>query len=80
MRTYLGLKLLELDVVDANAILARLPRLRRFLWRHYLGQGHALYVNTSFIDGGAGALTQIISQRAPDCPLAGLSDNRWRGP
>ena len=65
LRPYFGLKLLDLDLTDQNEILARLPLLRRLVWRYYLGQGGAFYINTSFVVGGAEALRQIISDRAP---------------
>ena len=66
IRPYMGLKLVELGLTDLDAVLARLPVVRRVLLRYSIRTGSVgPYLKASFAQGGADALMRVIEQHAP---------------
>jgi hypothetical protein len=65
IQRYFGIDLINLNVVDEDAILTRLPILRRVLWRYFIkSSGGAFNVKTGFIVGGAEPILAKIRDRA----------------
>lgn len=61
---YAGLKAVELDLHHPDAVLARMPPIRRVLLRHYMRRyGGRPMLTGSFVQGGAEHLVQLIQER-----------------
>jgi hypothetical protein len=62
---YSGIDLVDLSVVDENAVLERLPILRRAMWRYFIkNRGGAFNIKAGFVVGGAEPILQKIRDRA----------------
>lgn len=67
IRSYKGLKLLQLDLNDQEAVLARLPAVRRVLLRHSIRSGGiGPCLNASFVQGGVAAVMRVIEEHRSD--------------
>lgn len=65
IQRYFGIDLINLNVVDEDAILTRLPILRRVLWRYFIkSSGGAFNIKVGFIVGGAEPILARIRDRA----------------
>jgi hypothetical protein len=62
---YFGIDLVDLCVADEDAILARLPMLRRAMWRYFIkNSGGAFNIKAGFVVGGAEPILKTIRDRA----------------
>ena len=63
VKPYMGLKLIELDLNDQEAVLARVPAVRRALLRYSIRRGRVgPYLKASFVQGGVDAVMRVIEE------------------
>jgi len=69
VRPYMGLKLVELDLNDQEAVLARLPPIRRALLRYSIRRGVVgPYLKASFVQGGVDAVMRVLEEHGAGGP------------